>query len=65
MCEAIELDDAAVLTMSLELRKAVDMCAENLKLETLNTLIRDLEQTSKKAQFEIKILKDYNNATKP
>ena len=26
-CEVIELDDAAILTMSLELRKAVDMCA--------------------------------------
>jgi hypothetical protein len=49
-CEVIELDDAAILTMSLELRKAVDMCAEDLKFETLNTLIRDSEQITKKAR---------------
>ena len=65
MCEAIELDDSAILTMSLELRKAVDMCAENLKFETLNTLIRDSEQITKKAQFEVNVLKDFDNATKP
>lgn len=50
MSEEIELNDTSILTMSLELRKAVDMCAEDLKVETITTLIRDLEQTSKKAR---------------
>lgn len=57
-CEVIELDDATILTMSLELRKSVEMCAEDLKIKTLKTLIRDLEQTLKKAQFEINVNKD-------
>lgn len=60
MIEEIELNDASILTMSLELRKAIDMCGDDLNFDTIATLIRDGEQMNKKLRGCYRF-KDYYN----
>ena len=59
MIEEIELNDESILTMSLELRKAVDMTVSDLKIDTLKTILIDLRQMAKKVQNEITFLENY------
>ena len=54
MIEEIELNDPSILTMSLELRKAFDMCGDELKRKTISILLRDNEQMNKKLRDSYK-----------
>ena len=62
MIEEIELNDESILTMSLELRKAVDMCGDDLEQKTISILMRDVEQINKKLRSCYRF-KELNNAS--
>lgn len=53
-----ELNDATILTMSFELKKALQMIASDLKLETLIKISRDLGASNIIVSNEIRNLEE-------
>ena len=59
MSNETELNDATILTMSLELKKALQMIASDLKLETLIKISRDLGTSNIIVSNEIRNLEEF------